>query len=155
MRYLLDTNMLSALIRSPRGPVTEQIRRVGEARVYTSVIVEAELRYGAARKGSERLSRQVEAVLGSIPIEPWREPFRSDLCGTASRTGAGRDADRCERPAHWGSGAGGWQRSGDGQHEGVRTAHRPYDRELGSALIDQVRAVRRGLFATGKAARLD
>ncbi|GJE83731.1 type II toxin-antitoxin system VapC family toxin [Methylorubrum thiocyanatum] len=75
MRYLLDTNMLSALIRSPRGPVTEQIRRVGEARVYTSVIVEAELRYGAARKGSERLSRQVEAVLGSIPIEPWREPF--------------------------------------------------------------------------------
>lgn len=75
MRYLLDTNILSALIRSPRGPVTEQIRRVGEARVYTSVIVEAELRYGAARKGSERLSRQVEAVLGSIPIEPWREPF--------------------------------------------------------------------------------
>ncbi|WP_375274919.1 type II toxin-antitoxin system VapC family toxin [Methylorubrum thiocyanatum] len=75
MRYLLDTNMLSALIRSPRGPVTEQIRRVGEARVYTSVIVEAELRYGAARKGSERLSRQVEVVLGSIPIEPWREPF--------------------------------------------------------------------------------
>ncbi|KAB7785257.1 type II toxin-antitoxin system VapC family toxin [Methylorubrum populi] len=75
MRYLLDTNILSALIRSPRGPVTEQIRRVGEARVYTSVIVEAELRYGAARKGSERLSRQVEVVLGSIPIEPWREPF--------------------------------------------------------------------------------
>ncbi|MGN7123315.1 type II toxin-antitoxin system VapC family toxin [Methylorubrum thiocyanatum] len=75
MRYLLDTNILSALIRSPRGVVTEQIRRVGEARVYTSVIVEAELRYGAARKGSERLSRQVEAVLGSIPIEPWREPF--------------------------------------------------------------------------------
>jgi tRNA(fMet)-specific endonuclease VapC len=45
------------------------------ARFYTSVIVEAELRYGAARKGSERLSRQVEAVLGSIPIEPGREPF--------------------------------------------------------------------------------
>ncbi|QDI81870.1 type II toxin-antitoxin system VapC family toxin [Methylorubrum populi] len=75
MRYLPDTNLLSALIRSPRGVVTEQIRRVGEARVYTSVIVEAELRYGAARNGSERLSRQVEAVLGSIPIEPGREPF--------------------------------------------------------------------------------
>lgn len=75
MRYLLDTNILSALVRSPRGPVAEQIRRVGETRVYTSVIVAAELRYGAARKGSERLSRQVEAVLGSIPIEPWREPF--------------------------------------------------------------------------------
>ncbi|MBK3403934.1 type II toxin-antitoxin system VapC family toxin [Methylorubrum populi] len=75
MRYLLDTNILSALVRSPRGPVTEQIRRVGETRVYTSVIVAAELRYGAARKGSERLSRQVETVLGSVPIETWREPF--------------------------------------------------------------------------------
>ncbi|HJE23987.1 MAG TPA: type II toxin-antitoxin system VapC family toxin [Methylorubrum populi] len=75
MRYLLDTNILSALVRSPRGPVAERIGRVGEARVYTSVIVAAELRYGAARKGSERLSRQIEAVLGAIPIEAWREPF--------------------------------------------------------------------------------
>ncbi|MER2250600.1 type II toxin-antitoxin system VapC family toxin [Methylorubrum podarium] len=75
MRYLLDTNILSALVRSPGGRVTEQIRRVGEAQIYTSVIVAAELRYGAARKASERLSRQVEAVLGSIPIESWREPF--------------------------------------------------------------------------------
>ncbi len=75
MRYLLDTNILSALVRSPKGPVMEQIRRVGEARIYTSVIVTAELRFGAARKGSERLSRQVEAVLGSIPVEPWHEPF--------------------------------------------------------------------------------
>ena len=74
MRYLLDTNILSALIRSPRGSVAERIREIGEAGIYTSVIVAAELRYGALRKGSERLSRQIEAVLDTIPITSWQPP---------------------------------------------------------------------------------
>jgi tRNA(fMet)-specific endonuclease VapC len=43
-RYLLDTNIVSALIRDPQGPVTERIRIVGEAQVCTSIIVAAELR---------------------------------------------------------------------------------------------------------------
>ncbi|MCJ2132835.1 type II toxin-antitoxin system VapC family toxin [Methylobacterium sp. J-026] len=75
MRYLLDTNILSALVRSPRGAVAEQLRRIGEAGIYTSVVVAAELRYGAARRRSERLTRQIEAVLGAFPIESWREPY--------------------------------------------------------------------------------
>jgi tRNA(fMet)-specific endonuclease VapC len=37
MRYLLDTNAISALVRDPRGPVTERIREVGEDNVCTSV----------------------------------------------------------------------------------------------------------------------
>ncbi|MEL6063079.1 MULTISPECIES: type II toxin-antitoxin system VapC family toxin [unclassified Methylobacterium] len=77
MRYLLDTNILSALIRSPRGSVAERIREIGEAGIYTSAIVAAELRYGALRKGSERLSRQIEAVLDTIPITPWQPPHDS------------------------------------------------------------------------------
>ncbi|XYD01822.1 PIN domain-containing protein [Methylorubrum populi] len=68
MRYLLDTNILAALIRSPRGPVTEQIRRVGEARVCTSVIVEAELRYGAA----QGLGAAVSTGRGRARIHPDR-----------------------------------------------------------------------------------
>ncbi|MGU3336632.1 type II toxin-antitoxin system VapC family toxin [Methylobacterium mesophilicum] len=75
MRYLLDTNILSALIRAPRGAVGEQVRRIGEAGIYTSVVVAAELRYGATRKGSERLTRQVEAVLQAFSIESWRLPY--------------------------------------------------------------------------------
>ena len=68
MRYLMDTNILSALVRSPCGPVFEQIGERGESSVYTSVVVAAELRYGVARKGSERLSRQVEAILDALDI---------------------------------------------------------------------------------------
>jgi tRNA(fMet)-specific endonuclease VapC len=73
-RYLLNTNIVSQLIRNPQGEVAEQIRKVGEAQVCTSVIVAAELRYGAAKKGSPRLTAQMEAVLGAIEIVPLAAP---------------------------------------------------------------------------------
>ncbi|CAA2103052.1 Ribonuclease VapC2 [Methylobacterium bullatum] len=68
MRYLLDTNILSALVRSPNGLLREAIARVGESNVYTSVVVASELRFGAAKRGSERLTRQVDTVLGAITV---------------------------------------------------------------------------------------
>jgi tRNA(fMet)-specific endonuclease VapC len=66
--YLLDTNTLSNLIRQPQGRVAERIEEVGEENVMTSVIVACELRYGAAKRGSRRLTKQVEAVLGALTI---------------------------------------------------------------------------------------
>jgi len=74
MRYLLDTNIVSDMIRNPQGRVTARVRDVGEGQVATSIIVAAELRYGAAKKGSARLTAQVEAVLGAIEVLPFEEP---------------------------------------------------------------------------------
>jgi tRNA(fMet)-specific endonuclease VapC len=74
MRYLLDTNIVSDLVRNPQGQVAERIRKVGEARVCTSIIVAAELRYGAAKKASPRLSTQLEAVLGALDVLPFEAP---------------------------------------------------------------------------------
>ena len=68
--HLLDTNILSNLVRQPQGPVAERIADVGEDNVLTSVIVACELRYVAAKRGSRRLMRQVEAVLGALTIRP-------------------------------------------------------------------------------------
>ena len=68
--YLLDTNILSHLVRQPQGPVADRIADVGEANVLTSVIVACELRYGAAKRGSRKLTRQVEAVLSAMVIRP-------------------------------------------------------------------------------------
>jgi tRNA(fMet)-specific endonuclease VapC len=68
--YLLDTNILSHLVRQPQGAVADHIADVGEANVLTSVIVACELRYGAAKRGSRRLTRQVEAVLSAMTIRP-------------------------------------------------------------------------------------
>jgi len=73
-RYLLDTNILSDLVRFPQGRVAERISAVGEAAVCTSIIVAAELRFGAARRNAPRLTNQVEAVLSSMEVLPLDVP---------------------------------------------------------------------------------
>jgi tRNA(fMet)-specific endonuclease VapC len=74
MTYLLDTNMVSDLVRVPRGRVAQRIQAVGEEHICTSIVVAAELRYGAAKKGSARLTEQLEAVLGALNVLPLEEP---------------------------------------------------------------------------------
>jgi tRNA(fMet)-specific endonuclease VapC len=73
-RFLLDTNIVSDLVRNPRGRVAHHIARVGEQQVCTSIIVAAELRYGAARKGSARLSAQLDAILGRFEVLDLERP---------------------------------------------------------------------------------
>ena len=74
MRYLLDTNILSDLIRNPLGSAAQRLRLVGNEAVSTSIIVSAELRYGIAKKSSPALSRRVEATLDAIEILPFEHP---------------------------------------------------------------------------------
>lgn len=74
MRYLLDTNVVSDLVRNPQGRVAQRIRNIGEAQVCTSIIVAAELRYGAAKKQSPRLTAQLQAVLGALEVLPFEAP---------------------------------------------------------------------------------
>lgn len=72
-RYLLDTDILSCLIRHPQGAVRDCIAQVGEERVCTSVVVAGELRFGAMKRGSSRLTERVETVLSALnifPLEP-------------------------------------------------------------------------------------
>ena len=74
MPYLLDTNILSDLVRNPQGRVARRIGEVGDSEVCTSIVVTAELRYGAAKKGSQRLATQLEAVLGALEVLPFEAP---------------------------------------------------------------------------------
>jgi tRNA(fMet)-specific endonuclease VapC len=70
-RYLLDTNIVSELIKNPQGVVAEKILSSElEIQCCTSIIVACELRYGAAKKQSPKLSFNVEQVLDSLPILP-------------------------------------------------------------------------------------
>lgn len=73
-RYLLDTNIVSDLIKNPQGPISTKIAQVGESEIATSIIVAAELRFGAMKRGSVGLTEQVEAVLGAINILPLQPP---------------------------------------------------------------------------------
>lgn len=74
MLYMLDTNIVSDLVRNPQGRVMQRIREVGEEQVCTSIIVTAELRFGVAKRGSPRLTAQLEAVLGALQVLPFEAP---------------------------------------------------------------------------------
>jgi tRNA(fMet)-specific endonuclease VapC len=73
-RYLLDTNIVSDLVRHPQGAVAAKIAEIAEENVATSIIVAAELRYGAARRESACLTTQLEAVLGALEALPLERP---------------------------------------------------------------------------------
>lgn len=73
-RFLLDTNIVSDLVRHPDGRVAAKIAELGEEAVATSIIVAAELRYGAAKKGSARLTTQLETILGALEVIPFEAP---------------------------------------------------------------------------------
>jgi tRNA(fMet)-specific endonuclease VapC len=72
--YLLDTNAVSDLIRHPQGAVAEHLSVVGEEAVCTSVVVAAELRYGAAKSGSTRISDRVDLILSALEVLPLKPP---------------------------------------------------------------------------------
>ena len=95
MRFLLDTNIVSDLVRHPRGKIADRISEVGEADVCTSIVVAAELRYGAAKRNSSRLTAQLEAVLGALEIIALEAPadamyglIRADLERSGQPIGA-------------------------------------------------------------------
>ena len=73
-QYLLDTNILSDLVRHTQGQVFQHIAIVGEESVCTSIIVACELRFGAAKSGSSRLEQQLEQILAVLPILPLEIP---------------------------------------------------------------------------------
>ena len=74
VRYMLDTNAVSDLVRRPAGNVARRAIALEREAIAISVIVAAELRYGAARRGSVHLSRQLDAVLSAIETLPLDEP---------------------------------------------------------------------------------
>ena len=71
---MLDTDVVSDIVRSPQGAVAERIETVGQSNISISIVVAAELRFGVENSDSERLRRQVDAVLSGIDIEPLTEP---------------------------------------------------------------------------------
>ena len=72
--YSLDTNILSDLVRHPRGVVAKKIAAVGDDEICISIIVAAELRFGAAKRNSARLSNQVETILAAMLVVPFDVP---------------------------------------------------------------------------------
>lgn len=73
-RYLLDTNIISDLVRNPAGKASQRLSAAGDENICTSIIVASELRYGCEKKGSAKLQERVEEVLAVIPVLPLEAP---------------------------------------------------------------------------------
>ena len=75
LRFLLDTNIVSHLVRNPQGIVRDHIAEVGEDAVCISLLVAAELRFGAAKKQAVRLTQQIDAILSALRVLPLEAPL--------------------------------------------------------------------------------
>lgn len=72
-RYLLDTNILSDILKHPQGKAAQKIQLLSSKKpdlLATSIIVAAELRYGAAKSDSPTLPDRVDQLLQAIEILP-------------------------------------------------------------------------------------
>ena len=71
--YLLDSNILSDIVRNPQGASSRTFGRRAfepDAELITSIIVACEMRFGVAKKGSTSLAQRVERVLASVAVMP-------------------------------------------------------------------------------------
>jgi tRNA(fMet)-specific endonuclease VapC len=72
VRYLLDTNTASYVIKGNFPRVRERLLKVPMAEVGISVVTEAELRFGMARlPEATRLKTVVEEFLLRVEVLPW------------------------------------------------------------------------------------
>lgn len=73
MQYMLDTDIVSEIIRNPAGRAAQRAREQAGS-VCVSIIVAAELRYGGTRKASPQLRGRVQAFLAQVPVVPFDVP---------------------------------------------------------------------------------
>src|SRR6202521_2265738 len=72
VRYLLDTNTASYVIKGNFPRVRARLLKVPMAEVGISVVTEAELRFGVARRPeATTLKRVVEEFLLRVEVRPW------------------------------------------------------------------------------------
>ena len=88
--WMLDTNILSDLIRNPRGVLMERLDATEPDAVCTSIVVACELRFGARRKGSDVLTQRVEQLLETLAVlslDPPADRHYADIRATLERAG--------------------------------------------------------------------
>jgi len=87
---MLDTNILSDLIRNPRGVLVERLHATEPDALCTSIVVACELRFAAQRRGSQLLTQRVDDLLNTLAVLPLDQPVDehyADIRATLERTG--------------------------------------------------------------------
>lgn len=71
MKRSLDTNICSYILRRHPVSMLERFAELAPSQLWLSAIVAAELRFGAAKLGSERFTAAVEQWLSGFEVRPW------------------------------------------------------------------------------------
>ena len=105
--YLLDTNIVSDMMRNPQGPAARRAieinRTIDNARFHTSVVVDCELLYGLARKPQARLQAAYDrtmATLTVVPLDIQVAQTYARMRHTMTSSGLGLDANDALIAAH-------------------------------------------------------
>lgn len=72
--YLLDTNIVSALVQQPQGSVYQKLKAIQPATACISIVVAAEIRFGLSKGVSAGLRKQVGRILTHLDILPLEPP---------------------------------------------------------------------------------
>ena len=75
---MLDTNMVSDLVRSPQGAVAHRVAAAGEGALCISILVAGELEYGIRKKGSAALATRLRAVIATLQVVPFASPAEAE-----------------------------------------------------------------------------
>lgn len=75
MKYLLDTNIVSDAMNNPDGPVANKLIQMEGKEMFTSIIVAGELKFGVLNRGSKRMARNLDAILGKLEVRPLVAPM--------------------------------------------------------------------------------
>jgi tRNA(fMet)-specific endonuclease VapC len=75
--FLLDTNIISNLVRQPGGNASRKLRENANTRCCTSIIVACELRFGTEKVSSDSLRERIDQVLARLEVLPLDVPADS------------------------------------------------------------------------------
>lgn len=73
-RAMLDTNIMSTMMRQGAGRLWQHVERFGTGNICVSAIATAELRYGAEFRRSPRLHAEIDEILTVIRSVPFEAP---------------------------------------------------------------------------------
>jgi tRNA(fMet)-specific endonuclease VapC len=86
MAFLLDTDIVSDVLRNPRGKTATKVLQSGVDRIGVSIIVAAELEFGIARRNATAFAvrlgeflQQVEVLTFKAPADRIYGELRADL----------------------------------------------------------------------------
>lgn len=67
-KFLLDTNICAALINQPNGKVAKRLFHEGSHHACINWVVQAELQFGARKKGTAELQHRVDALINELDM---------------------------------------------------------------------------------------